>query len=140
MRRWRCSQCNHEFKTERNEAAAVCPGCRLDTAAHPRFKNVLVECKTIHFDPPTQVQGIGLNRPACKPAAKICSGFGNDLGSGDPTSVNCEACRETPEWHLAYHGEPVIPEEHDERLTPKTAEELAKDEEEARKAEATLPQ
>ena len=139
MRRWRCSQCNHDFKTERNEAATVCPKCKIDTAAHPRFKTVLVECKTLHFDPPTQVAGIGLNRPACKPAAKIASGFGSDMGTGEPSMVNCEACRATPEWHQAYHGEPIIPEDQDEVLVPKTATELAKDEEQARELEAALP-
>jgi rubredoxin len=136
MKRWRCTNCRHDFKAAAAPGSSpACPECGISPADHPRFASLIIELKTVHFDPPSRVKGIGLNRPACKPKAPLGSLFGNGMGSGEPTDVNCEACRATKEWQDAMdfrNGiEPFIPGEHDEALTPKTAAENEADAEAA---------
>lgn len=80
----------------------VCPTCKLD-GREPRFKDRVVQCRIIHFDPPhPQAIGAGLNVLACDPTKKIGGLNGvAAMATGEPAVVNCPNCRATDVFKAA---------------------------------------
>ena len=81
-----------------------CPQCGL-TDKDPRLGQYLVRLCIIHFDPPTDIPGVGLNVRACdkgKPIQAIQWENGTPSpwngGTGSPSAVTCDKCMNTPEY------------------------------------------
>lgn len=132
MARFRCTLCSGEFVADK----PACAKCGLDPVVNPRHGEKFYELRTIHFDAPTHVPGIGTGHAACKPALKV--GTNNDAWSGEKSCVNCEACKESdafkaagpPAVPMAMPLEPIIGRNmgpaHDEESIRKMADEVAK--------------
>lgn len=105
---YRCEHCGKTFEADR----PACKPCRIDPVADPRHAKYLTPLLTIHFDPPTHLDGLGRGHLACNPAAKVAG----NRATGEPSVVNCAACRATAEWKAAFRGDAVIPPDLDEPL------------------------
>lgn len=81
----------------------VCPTCGVDPGADPRDAGVVVKLQVIHFDPPRR-PGRGYGHAACDPKLKV--GAGGVVATGEPSVVNCPACRGTDAWKAVDSGEP----------------------------------
>lgn len=109
-RQWRCNNCGASFQSDRQ----ACAACGVDAQAEPRFAGVVVPVETVHFDPPHPVvRGYGTGRLACDPRKQVAG----SRATGEPSVVNCPACRATPEWKRAYAGEPTLLESQNEAVT-----------------------
>src|SRR5687767_1359545 len=69
----------------------VCPKCGTDAKTMP---NIVIPLTIVHFDPPSKVFGRGLRILAC---TRKHYGGGETV-TGNAGSVNCPACKESPEW------------------------------------------
>lgn len=92
MKRFRCYNCTHEFIAKE----PLCLKCGLD-GREPRYATHVVEIKTIHYDPPSKVYGVGMGCRACDQNTPINRG----RGTGIAKIVNCDACKESAEWKQA---------------------------------------
>ena len=79
---------------------AVCPQCKIVGKANTKFGHLIVRLTIVHFDPPSEIPGIGLNVRACDQDKIIqVSEGGNGIpnhyhvGSGSVRAVNCPACQ-----------------------------------------------
>jgi hypothetical protein len=113
-RRYRCMNCGTDFVAE----TPSCARCGIDPATDPRAAGVIHPIATIHYDPPhPRIRFRGLGHRACDPTKHI----GTGRGSGEPSVVNCEACRATPAFQAAVRkGALVVSflESEDEVLLP----------------------
>lgn len=91
MARFRCTLCKGEFVADK----PTCAKCGLDPAANPRHSQYLLELRTVHFDPPSHVPGIGLNVAACNPKLKVGENHDEHAFTGVKKHVNCEKCQES---------------------------------------------
>lgn len=92
---WRCLQCKKEFEA----AAPACTDCEIDPKKDPRDKDLIVEMRLIHFDPPSKREGRGLGYAACNPGLKV--GRGNHGFTGEPDAVTCAKCKATEVYATA---------------------------------------
>lgn len=90
MSRYRCTNPVCKGASWQGEEP-VCPECKLDGRL-PRFTRFVKVVKTVHWDPPSPVPGVGKGYFACDPETAI---FGDreTAATGDSTVVNCAACR-----------------------------------------------
>lgn len=94
MKRYRCTNCNTDFVADK----PACANCDIDPATDPRAVGIIHPLVTIHYDPPhPKIKRRGLGHRACDPSKPIGAG----RGSGEPGSVNCEACKATPAYQAA---------------------------------------
>jgi hypothetical protein len=105
-KRYRCTNCQaigtdangFEFETEAPTApktGVVCPKCSCDSN-HPRQRQLITEVVIFHFDPPTNVVGVGRNTIACQPTISITQQ--GIRATGDYRIVSCDKCKETKEY------------------------------------------
>lgn len=94
---FRCLNCSREF----DAARPSCSACGLDPATNPRHTDLFVPLLLHHFDPPTNVPGIGKGHAACDPAIKC--GRPGMMFTGEPGAVNCPKCKAT-EAFVAANG------------------------------------
>lgn len=106
MALWRCTnpRCAPRGKTaldfESDAELATCPACGIE-AGDPRYAGVVGKLETIHFDPPDErMDGKGKGHIACNPRRRV-AGL---RVTGEPSVVNCKACRETDEYQKALAG------------------------------------
>lgn len=85
------------FDFEAPVSAIVCPKCGAGKTA--RTAQLIVKLAVVHFDPPTNIQGVGENVAACNPEKAIGSGM---RGSGVHDAVTCKACRATQVFQDSY--------------------------------------
>jgi hypothetical protein len=110
-KQWRCrcpiAERDVEFTVEKGKPV-VCPSCGAD-ASDPRFKGMLFELATIHFDPPHRIPGFGMGHRACDPTIKLPDKH-NSKYTGEPGAVTCRACKATPAWKDSAEkwGIPVV--------------------------------
>lgn len=94
-KRYRCTNCGTSFVADR----PTCAKCDIDASTDQRAAGVIHSLCTIHFDPPhPKIRFRGLGHPACNPSR----GIHGLRGTGEPSVVNCEACRATEAWKQAY--------------------------------------
>lgn len=98
MKLYRCLNCSAEFEADR----PACAKCDIDPAKDPRDKDIVVPLVLIHFDPPGKRVGQGAGHAACDP--KIRVGSPKCAFSGEPTAVNCAACKATAVY-IAQDGD-----------------------------------
>lgn len=89
MTRYRCGQCEREFLADKPS----CTDCGLDPATDKRHAKFFLELRTIHFDAPTHIEGLGVGFAACDPKFKV--GTNNDAFTGEKKFVNCEKCKDS---------------------------------------------
>lgn len=99
---YRCTHCTppRTFEADR----PVCEVCNLDPKKNPRHAGFIDALLIIHFDPPSNVRGIGLNAAACNPKKKVGqlgSGPTAERLTGEKAAVTCPACKAT----AAFTGE-----------------------------------
>lgn len=96
----KCSTDKHGrlgFDFEAPVSAIVCPKCGAGKTA--RTAQLIVKLACIHFDPPTDIYGIGENSIACNPEKHV----GRDArASGAHDAVTCKACRATRVFQDSY--------------------------------------
>lgn len=105
-----CSEDRHGrliFDFEANEP--VCPKCGCD-ARDPRYADTVIQLEVIHFDPPDErLAGKGKNILACNPRRRVGATV---RASGDPTVVNCPACKATDAYQKTVEsgldGRPAV--------------------------------
>lgn len=95
----------------------VCPACGADPATDPRDAGAVVRLEVLHFDPPSGRPHRGRGHAACNPALKV--GAGGVLATGEPSVVNCPACRAAAAWTLAsgWSVPPAVPPAADVAVT-----------------------
>lgn len=99
--RYRCTLCKGEFVADK----PTCAKCGLDPSVNRRHAEMFLELRTIHFDAPTHVPGIGVNYAACDPKLKV--GANQDAFTGEKAHVNCEKCKASEAF--AANGPPPAP-------------------------------
>ena len=84
----------------------TCPQC-LKSMDDPKFGRMIIRQPFIHFDPPSEIEGIGEGHRACDHdkgiGAEMVNGQPNPwhAGTGVATIVNCPACMTTDEYKTA---------------------------------------
>lgn len=116
MNFYRCINCGVTFKSPRSPDGPPpgCKACGVDPDTDPALVGYILPLETIHFDPPHPIVRFkGRGHLACNPAVRVAG----KRATGEPSVVNCEACRATDVWKKAYgeSGEPVLHEEAVER-------------------------
>jgi hypothetical protein len=102
LRLWRCLNPACAPDTDFAAAAGTCPKCGL-TIGRGRAGHLIVPLVVVHYDPPSGIEGIGKNEPACQPGTPI---YGLQA-TGAPDAVNCPACKATEAWQQAPKGAQV---------------------------------
>lgn len=81
-----------------------CPQCGL-SMKDPKLGHKIIRLTVIHFDPPSEWPGTGLNVRACDHAQPIQASQGQNgipnpwnAGTANPKHVTCEACKLTKEY------------------------------------------
>lgn len=84
-----------------------CPQCGL-SIKDPKLGHKIIRLTVIHFDPPSEWPGVGLNVRACNKAMPIQAPEGPNgvpnpwhAGTGDPRQVSCPDCLLTDEYKKA---------------------------------------
>lgn len=110
MPRFRCSQCNTSYLQDR----VACDACGIDPKKDSGAAGLLVRLVTIHFDPPSGLKNRGKGHIACDPSKPVHG----RRATGEPSVVNCEACRQTEAWKKAHAaaGDPEFLEDQDESV------------------------
>ena|SRR5579872_813795 len=85
------------FDFEAPVSAIVCPKCGAGKTA--RSAALITKLAVIHFDPPTDIHGIGQNFAVCNPEKPIGKGM---RGTGVHDAVTCQACRATELFQSSY--------------------------------------
>lgn len=103
MKGWRCYNCNNDKGDPGLDFYGdkpICPKCGLD-GTNQRYRGLFAALKVIHFDAPDPALAKGSGRhtrgighAACDPKLKV----GTVQATGEPTVVNCPACRESQAW------------------------------------------
>lgn len=100
----------------------TCPKCGAGpNHPNPRVRGLVFRLELVHFDPPSEFPGVGLNHAACDPKKPI----GTTRGTGDPGAVTCPVCKETLAFKetAAKWDYEVIPEgDREMTLHPATGE------------------
>ena len=98
----------------------TCPQC-LKSMDDPKFGRMIIRQPFIHFDPPSEIEGIGEGHRACDSdkciqAETTPGGMPNPwhAGTGNVTVVNCPACMATDAYKAALKR---AEEEDDDGLT-----------------------
>ena len=75
----------------------VCPQCGTNGRI-PRFANIIIKLETLHFEPMSHIEGIGIGEVACTPGKPR-----PDLwrATGMASVANCKACKATQVWQDA---------------------------------------
>lgn len=93
-KRYRCTNCGTDFVAEK----PACTKCDIDATTDPQVVGVIHPLATLHFDPPhPKIKRRGRGHRACDPSTHISKG----RGTGEPSVVNCEACRQTEAYRDA---------------------------------------
>lgn len=103
-----CQAKNHgQFWQEADrENPPVCPQCNL-SALDPKFGDKIQRLVVVHFDPPSEFPGTGLQVRACDPKMPIQAQVVNPklpswhAGTGNPKTVNCDLCKATDAYKAA---------------------------------------
>ena len=81
---------------------AVCPQCGIVGKQGTKFGHMIQRLTVVHFDPPTEIPGIGQNVRACETsraiqADEMPNGIPNPYhaGTGSVQQVNCPECMAT---------------------------------------------
>ena len=99
----------------------TCPQCHLDSA-DPKLGQIVQRLVIVHFDPPTEHEGIGHSHRACDAGIAIQAPDTQrgpnpwHAGSGDPRQVNCPACRQSSAFKQA-----LAASEEEEEMTASDA-------------------
>lgn len=93
---FRCNSCQppRVFEADR----PTCAECELDPAKDARHGRFFDQLLIIHYDPPTNVKGIGQNVAACNPKVKVGRQGRHttaDRFTGDKSAVTCPRCKAT---------------------------------------------
>lgn len=106
MKLFKCHRCKQDDGRFYKDAP-VCPRCSL-SADDEKMGRLIQRLVLTHFDPPTDVPGIGINVRACEPTKSILAddragGIPNPwhAGTGDVTVVNCPACMASEAYRIA---------------------------------------
>lgn len=115
MARWICWNCIDTATMTAGktfEADEPLCSCGVD-GKNPRHMSLIVECCTVHFDPPDPViKGRGKNIFACNRQPAITTPF--ECFSGEYAAVNCKQCLATEECKAAKKsGRRYVPTEGD---------------------------
>ena len=97
------------FWTEASESnPAVCPQCGIVGKQGTKFGHLIQRLSIVHFDPPTDIPGVGWNVRACDRTKGVQAFEGQDgipnahnVGSGYVVAVNCLECMKTEEYKKA---------------------------------------
>ena len=84
----------------------ICPTCGTDGRKRP---DIVIRLKLMHYDPPhPKLTRRGKGHAACDPNKKV---HGTELVgfTGDPGTVNCQACIESAEWQAAAKEREMVP-------------------------------
>lgn len=68
----------------------VCPKCGAD-GREGKFRHIVIALSLVHFDPPSQVRGVGQRTKACD-SLHYANG---QVATGNPNSVTCPVCKAT---------------------------------------------
>lgn len=111
MKFWRCVTCEdrpgipgHDFAAEQ----PVCDRCGTDAKSGGLAASKIIALKVLHFDAPDPVRpGRFVNAAACDIALTV----GKVRLTGEPSVVNCPACKMTQEWKTADAASRVVLDE-----------------------------
>lgn len=85
----------YEFWAAPGEKGLVsCPKCNI-ASTDPRLGRLITPLQIVHYEPPSEVDGIGAGHLACKRGETPLKG---SVRSGEPSVVNCPYCKSTDAW------------------------------------------